>query len=130
MAVIHPSPQKVERRSTHKSPKSLAFDSTKASFQPRSLFKKQLPEHLTNPPIDEEKLMKIRAKEKMRQADALGRGNTKISPAAKNAEKALAKAKGELNIKIRRAEKNQKLIFTEIKKILDKHDEEVLFKGT
>lgn len=108
----------------------MAFDSTKASLKPRSLFKKQLPEHLTNPPIDEEKLMKIRAKEKLRQTETSGRGNQKISLAAKNAEKALARAKGDLNIKIKRAEKNQKLFFTELKKILDKHEEEVIFKGS
>tara|TARA_B110000285_G_C15133773_1_gene625420 strand:- start:1249 stop:1392 length:144 start_codon:yes stop_codon:yes gene_type:complete len=33
-------------------------------------------------------------------------------------------------MKIKRAEKNQKLVFTELKKILDKHDEEVVFKGS
>lgn len=130
MAVIHPSPTKVKRDFGHKTPKSLAFDSTKVSLIPRSAFKRQIPEHLTNPAIDEEKLMKIRAKEKIRLAETSGKGNQKISLAAKNAEKALARAKGDLNIKIKRAEKNQKLVFTELKKILDKHDEEVVFKGS
>jgi hypothetical protein len=50
--------------------------------------------------------------------------------ATKNAEKALAKAKGDLNIKIRKAEKCQKQFFTELKKIIEKHDEEVIFKGS
>jgi hypothetical protein len=86
-------------------PKTLAFDSTKMNVAHRSFVKKQLPEHLTNPPIDEEKLMKIRAKEKLRLAESTSKGGVKVSLAAKNAEKALVRAKGDLNIKIKRSEK-------------------------
>jgi hypothetical protein len=85
---------------------------------------------LTNPPVDQDRLDKIRAKEKLRLAETSGKGNQKISLADKNAQKALIKAKSDLSIKTRRAEKNQKLVFGELKKILDKHDEEIIFKGS
>ena len=114
----------------HKVPKTLAFDSNKMHVAHRSFVKTQLPEHLINPPIDEERLMKIRAKEKLRLAETTSKGGVKVSLAAKNAEKALAKAKGDLNIKIRRSEKCQKQLFTELKKIIEKHEEEVIFKGS
>jgi ASC-1-like (ASCH) protein len=35
LAVIHPSPEKVERKMRHVAPSTLAFDSTKASFNSR-----------------------------------------------------------------------------------------------
>ena len=131
LAVIHPSPTKVQRPVGHKTPKSLAFDSKTLNVQHRSFVKKQIPEHLTNPPIDEERLMKIRAKEKLRMAESFAKEKgVKVSMAAKNAEKALAQAKADLAIKIRRAEKGQKQLFAEMKRILDKHDEEVVFKGS
>jgi hypothetical protein len=59
--VIHPSPTKNEKKPKHIAPSTLAFDSTCASIHSRKGDRKSIPEHLVRPPIDEEKLMKIKA---------------------------------------------------------------------
>ena len=66
LAVIHPSPKKVKREVVHAAPKSLAFDSRTLNVGYRNYTKRHIPDHLTNPPIDEERLMKIRAKDALR----------------------------------------------------------------
>lgn len=85
-----------------------------------------MPDHLVRPPIDEEALMRVRAREKMRQLQPQ-QFNRKISLADQKAQKEAAKSKSEVNIKIKRAEKNVKLLFAELKKVLDKPDEDVVF---
>jgi hypothetical protein len=57
----------------------------------------------------------------------MGKSKQKVSLATQKAEQAAAKAKSELSIKIRRAEKNLKLLFTELKKILEKPNDDVIF---
>jgi hypothetical protein len=42
----------------------------------------------------------------------------------------LAKTKSDINIKIKKAEKNIKIFFTEIKKLLDKPDDDLLLPGS
>lgn len=81
---------------------------------------------MVRPPIDEEALMRVRAREKMRQLQPQ-QFNRKISLADQKAQKEAAKSKSEVNIKIKRAEKNVKLLFAELKKVLDKPDEDVVF---
>ena len=128
LAVIHPSPVKVERKMKHVPPATLAFDSTKATVASRRFEQKNIPEHLVRPPIDEERLMKIKANNKMREeALQMGKSKQKVSLATQKAEQAAAKAKSELSIKIRRAEKNTKLLFGELKKILEKPSDDVIF---
>lgn len=67
LAVIHPSPTKPSNKPKHIPPSSLAFDSSKVPLKPRRSEHKNIPEHLVRPPIDEEKLMKIKAQNKMRE---------------------------------------------------------------
>lgn len=50
-----------------------------------------------------------------------------MSLAAQKQEQALAKAKTDINLKMKRAEKKMKDLFAELKKILDKEDEDVVF---
>ena len=51
----------------------------------------------------------------------------KVSLADQRAQKEAAKSKSEVNIKIKRAEKNIKLLFVELKKVLEKPNEDVVF---
>lgn len=53
--------------------------------------------------------------------------NNKKSLATQKAEESMAKAKSELTVKIRRADKNLKLLFSEFKKILNKPNDDVIF---
>ena len=72
--------------------------------------------------------MKIKAANKMRDDQLrMGKSTKKVSLATQKAEQATAKAKSEISIKIRRAEKNIKVLFSELKKILDKPNDDVIF---
>ena len=72
--------------------------------------------------------MKIKAANKMRDEQLkMGKSTKKVSLATQKAEQAAAKAKSDITIKIRRAEKNIKLLFSELKKILDKPNDDVIF---
>ena len=66
-AVIHPSPSKLKREQTHKPPKTLNFDGVPVALAKRPE-KPQLPEELVRPPIDEEKLFKLREQDKLRKS--------------------------------------------------------------
>ena len=128
LSVIHPSPTKVDRKLKHIPPSTMAFDATRVSVGHRKSYSKNIPEHLVRPPIDEEKLMKIKAANKMRDDQLkMGKSTKKVSLATQKAEQATAKAKSEISIKIRRAEKNIKVLFSELKKILDKPNDDVIF---
>lgn len=50
-----------------------------------------------------------------------------MSLTAQKQEQALAKAKTDINIKIKRAEKNMKNLFAELKKILEKDEDDAVF---
>ena len=108
-AVIHPSPTKQMKEPRHRPPRTLAFDGEPFSLETREkrADRTQLPDHLIRPPIDEEKLMKLRAQAKMREQLEKQGGAKKMSLTAQKAEQALSKAKTELSIKIKRAEKNK-----------------------
>lgn len=71
--------------------------------------------------------MRVRAREKMRLQMTPQHHSRKISLADQKAQKERAKSKSEVNIKIKRAEKNIKLLFAELKKVLDKPDEDIVF---
>ena len=87
-----------------------------------------MPDYLVRPPIDEVFLMKMKAQQKVRPETG-GRGGPtkKMSLAAQKAEQAFQKSKNEINVKIRRAELNLKLFFGELKKVLEKPDEDMIF---
>ena len=53
-----------------------------------------------------------------------------MSLMAQKQEQALAKAKTDINLKIKRAEKNMKNLFTELKKVLEKDDDDVIFANS
>lgn len=67
MAVIHPSPVKSRKEPRHKPPNTLLFDGEPANFAKRPSSSKNLPEYLVRPAIDEEKLVKIRERQKLRE---------------------------------------------------------------
>ena len=99
LSVIHPSPTKASRKELHTAPNTLAFDGTPASLNKRKDRFKDIPEHLVKPQIDEETLMKIRAKEKLREEQrkaALNGSTKKASLASQKAELAVAKTKTEV----------------------------------
>ena len=76
-------------------------------------------EHLTRPPIDEERLMKIREKDKIRRLAMEKSGTTKrLSIMEQKIENACNKNKSDIKIKIVRAEKNMKNLFIEMKKLI------------
>jgi hypothetical protein len=71
------------------------------------------------PPKDEEALMKIREQEKLRKLNKQ-KDRRKVPLAFRKAEQAVVKNRSELNLKIKKAERNFSLLFSECKKILDK----------
>lgn len=79
-----------------------------------------MPEHLSRPAIDEETLMKIKEQSKMKPLDK------KMSLGAQKEHKLEAKRKQDIQIKIRRAEKNFRAFLNDIKKITEKADEEIV----
>jgi hypothetical protein len=87
LSVIHPSPTKVDRKLKHVPPSTLAFDGNRASLGYRKSEAKNIPDHLARPPIDEERLMKIKAANKMREDQLkMGRSTKKVSLATQKAE--------------------------------------------
>ena len=60
LAVIHPSPVR-EKREVWKPDRNLNFDGETLEVKPRRWEPKNIPDHLTRPPINEEVLMKLRA---------------------------------------------------------------------
>ena len=68
MAVIHPSPSKLIKEPRHVPPKTLLFDGESILIKPKRFDPKQIPDHLIRPQIDEEKLMQIRAQQKLLEA--------------------------------------------------------------
>ena len=59
--------------------------------------------------------------------DALrGGGQKKKSIASQKADKAEAKRKSDIQLKIKKADKNFKLFLSEVKKILEKHEEDTI----
>lgn len=125
-AVIHPSPTKFEKEPRHRPPKTLQFDGVPLALGARPE-PRQLPEELVRPPIDEEKLFKLKEQEKMRKSQQKQGPGKRMSLTAQKQEQQLAKAKTDLSIKIKRAEKNMKNLFAELKKILEKDDEDAVF---
>jgi hypothetical protein len=67
LGVISPLPDKKRKQQGHRPPNTLAFDGSRLKLSPKKIEDKDLPEHLVRPSIDEEALMKIREKERMRQ---------------------------------------------------------------
>ena len=114
---------------THKPPSSLQFDGMRSSFDSRKQ-PKQLPDHLVRPAIDEEKLFKLREQEKLRKIQMKQDGPKKMSLTAQKHEQAVAKAKTDINLKIKRAEKNMRSLFTELKKLLDKDAKDVVLANS
>lgn len=58
-AVIHPSPSKLQKEPRHRPPKTMTFDGLPLALASRPE-KPQLPEELVRPPIDEDKLFKLK----------------------------------------------------------------------
>ena len=84
-----------------------------------------MPEHLTRPAIDEEKLMKIRENERLRAWRLkAGLSKKKVSEAQRRAEKEIAKKKSILTMKIKKADKNLKTLFANVNKVLEKPDDD------
>ena len=127
LAVISPLPKRRHREPSHKAPSSLAFDGSKLSLSAKKSLEREIPEHLVRPAIDEEKLMKIREREKLMNQKANSKYPRKVSLAVQKAEQAAAKNKAELTLKIKRAEKNLKQFFSECKKILEKPNEDLVY---
>lgn len=71
LSVIHPpsTPQPVKRM--HKPPRDLMFDGSHIQMTPKAHHDRyeHMAEHLTRPPIDQERLMKIREKERLRKKE-------------------------------------------------------------
>ena len=131
-AVIHPIDPKRQKEPRHKPPRTLLFDGSpvKMDKRPEYHHDKGLPDHLYKPQIDTEKLMKIQENEKLRKLEEkAGTGKKKMSMEAQKAQKAFAKLRSDINIKIKGAEKNLKQIFSEFKSILDKSDSEQVIAG-
>lgn len=88
MGVINPDNHMEVKVPSHIPPKVLTFDG--ATLNPaRRPEAKELPGHLTNPPIDEDALMRVRAKEKAQKDSARkksSRGKMKIPIQVKKAE--------------------------------------------
>jgi hypothetical protein len=117
--VIHPTPSK-DDRPVWAPPRNLGFDGSRANVAPKRYEPKNIPEHLSRPAVDENKLMQIRANEKAKKANV---GKT-ISLTAKKDGEAQRKKAHELQIQIKKAEKNMRSFFSEVKKIIEKPDEE------
>ena len=85
-----------------------------------------MPDHLIRPPIDEETLIRLKAMGKSKAAE--GRGGKRKSIAEQKRDKEESKRKTDIQFKIKRSDKILKNFFTEVKKILDKTDEDVIAK--
>jgi len=85
-----------------------------------------MPDHLVRPPIDEETLIRLKAMSKTKAVG--GRGGKRKSMAEQKREKEESKRKSEIQFKIKRSDKILKNFFTEVKKILEKTDEDVIAK--
>ena len=107
-------------RDVWKPDRNLNFDGEPIDVKPRRWEPKNIPDHLTRPPIDEEVLMKLRtmgAKKEIKK---------NLSIAEKREMKLEHKRKSELNLKIKKAEKNIKEFFAQAKKILERDNEELI----
>ena len=100
----------------------MAFDGSKVNLGPIRFREKNLPDHLTRPPIDEETLMRLKAQSKTKPIDT--KSSKKMSLGAQKEHRAEAKRVSDIQFKIKRAEKNLVQFFSEIKKIMDRADEE------
>ena len=85
-----------------------------------------MPDHLVRPPIDEETLIRLKAMDKIKANE--GRGGKRKSIAEQKREKEESKRKSDIQFKIKRSDKILKNFFTEVKKILEKTDEDVIAK--
>ena len=81
---------------------------------------------MVKPPIDEETLIRLKAMDKAKATD--GRGGKRKSMAEQKREKEEAKRKSDIQFKIKRSDKILKNFFAEVKKILEKTDEDVIAK--
>ena len=66
LSVIHPAPLYQPPAKGHKPPKTMLFDGEPVKLKHKHAHKKEIPEHLIRPEIDEEKLMKIREAERLK----------------------------------------------------------------
>jgi hypothetical protein len=131
-AVIHPLDPRRTKDARHKAPRTLQFDGSPARLGKRPEFHadRGLPEHLVRPAIDEEKLLQIRARDKLRrQEERTASSKKKVSMEVQKTQKAFAKLRSDVNIKIKGAEKNLKLIFSDFKSVLEKNDAEQVVAG-
>jgi hypothetical protein len=71
LSVIHPPPLYAPPGKGHRAPKTMLFDGEPVKLKERRTKqdKKEIPEHLIRPEIDEEKLMKIREAERLKQQE-------------------------------------------------------------
>mmetsp|Transcript_13206 Transcript_13206/g.20584 ORF Transcript_13206/g.20584 Transcript_13206/m.20584 type:complete len:571 (+) Transcript_13206:73-1785(+) len=127
LSVINPPTKYAPKEPSHIPPKTMGFDGSTMGLAYRDLSKKEMPDHLVRPPIDEEALMRIKERSKMKLHQSQKKLTKKVSLAVQKAEQAIAKTKAEINLKIKRADKNIKLLFGELKKILDKPDDDIIF---
>lgn len=95
-------------------------------LQPIRYEPKNLPEHLVRPPIDEDTLIRLKAMAKTKATE--GRGGKRKTMAEQKREKEEAKRRSDLQFKIKRSDKILKSFFAEVKKILDKTNEDVIAK--
>ena len=119
LAVIHPSPTR-EMRDIWKPDRHLNFDGETLDLMARRYEQKAIAEHLVRPPIDEEVLMKLRTMSAKKEV------KKNLSIQEKREMKAEHKRKTEINIRIKKAEKNIKEFFAHCKKILEKDNEELV----
>jgi hypothetical protein len=88
LAVIHPTPSKDERP-VWKPPKNLGFDGSRVNVAPKRYEPRNIPDHLSRPTVDENKLMQIRANEKDKKKNV---GKTMSLTAKKDGEAIRKKA--------------------------------------
>jgi hypothetical protein len=122
LAVIHPPPLK-HPKDVWKPPRDLSFDASIVEVQPKRFEPKNIPEALIRPPIDEETLIRIKENAKAKPVEKLGK---KMSLGAQKEYKAELKRKQEIQMKIRKADKNFKGFEEEVKKILHRPGEELI----
>lgn len=122
---------KVEKQPRHKPPKSLQFDGLPISPSKRPKKENNIPEHLRRPEVSEELLQKIRQREELRKLEAKNPANKKKKSLEETRnEKQIAVAKSDIKFRISGADKNLKYIYGELKRVLDKHDEEKVLEGS
>ena len=89
--------------------------------KPGKLDERDIPEHLIRPAIDEEKLMRIREAEWLKQQERDKSASKKrMSMAQQKMEKACNENKSDCKKRMKTAERNLKKFFEMIKVILDK----------